>query len=219
MKKIPSVRTFWKNLFWVSAMLIFGVIACNFPGSWGKPSTEADLIIPGPVVAFQEPAAGMQVDLDQPFAIFVTASDTLGVVCLDLWVDGVLVLSQPAPETDGVNPLVLSYGMIGSEPGTYALVARAYNSLGAMGESLAVHVTVSSEHAAAPAAPEQVLYIVQPGDSLADVADVTGNSYTAIKAANPGVNDFLNPGQVIVVQGASANQPPDQPAQPQDGQQ
>ncbi len=205
----------------ILAVLFISALACNMPEFGGQSEApDAKLAVPRPEVSFQEPLAGLMVDLNQPFAIFVTARDALGVTRLDLWVDGVLVLSQAAPETEenGVNPLVLNYGMIGTESGTYSMVARAYNSLGAVGESLALHVTVSNEQAA-PAEPETIHYIAQDGDTVDSVADATGSSASDIQGANPGVSGPLNPGQVVVVPGASGNQPPAQPAQPPANQQ
>lgn len=215
-----DLSTRMKKLVWALAVILISALSCNLPGFDRDTAEEAVLAIPGPMVAFQEPVAGLQVDLNQPFAIFVTARDDLGVIRLDLWVDGTLVLSQAAPESEanGVNPLGLSYGMIGTTPGTYSMVARAYNSLGAVGESLALHVTVSNEQAA-PANPETVHYVAQSGDTVDSIASDTGSSASAISAANPGVKGPLNPGQVVVVPGAQANQPPAQPAQPPAGQQ
>ena len=174
-----------KNIFWIISALIVAVLACNLPGFDQAASDEGGVVVPGPVVAFQEPAAGIQVDLSQPFPIFVTARDVLGVVRLDLWVDDVLVLSQAPPETkiNGINPLTLSYGMMGTEPGTYSMMARAYNSAGALGESLAVHVTVSNVQATAPDKAEQTHYIAQDGDTVDSVATDTGSSASAIQDA------------------------------------
>ncbi|MBC8503404.1 MAG: LysM peptidoglycan-binding domain-containing protein [Chloroflexi bacterium] len=210
-----------RTTLWIIAALFIAVLACNLPGIDSAASDDAQFVVPGPVVAFQEPIAGIQVDLNQPFPIFVSARDVLGVVRLDLWVDDVLVLSQSAPETEvnGVNPLTLSYGMMGTEPGTHSMVARAYNSAGALGESLVVHVTVSNVQAAAPDKAEQIHYIAQDGDTVDSIANDTGSSASVIQDANPGVKGPLNPGQVVVVPGARSNQPPAQPAKPPAGQQ
>ncbi len=218
MKRKRVINTF----LWIIAALLFAALACNMPGLGGAPVEDATQVsVPGPVVAFQEPAAGIQVDLNQPFPISVTARDVLGVVRLDLWVDDVLVLSQAAPETEvnGVNPLTLSYGMMGTEPGTFAMVARAYNSAGVLGESLAVHVSVSNVQASMPDNPQQIHYLAQAGDTVDSVAQETGSTASAIQSANPGVSGALKPGQVVVVPGARSNQPPSQSAQPPAGQQ
>lgn len=218
-----------KKIIWAVALLLISALSCNFPGmsndsvDLADVTDDATLAIPGPMVAFQEPAPGLQIDLNESFNVSVTATDVLGVVRLDLWVDDVVVLSQPAPETseNGINPLILNYGMIGTQPGTYSLVARAYNRAGALGESMALHVTVSSAQAA-DKEPDQVHYIAQDGDTLDSIAKDTGSTVAAIQAANPGVSNPPNPGQHVAVPGAQANQPPAKPAQPpanQPGQQ
>ena len=213
MLKIHSTRILQKKLFWIFAALMLAALACNLPVFGG--GAGESLIVPGPEVAFQEPAPGKRIAMGEPFAVFVTANDPLGVVRLDLWVDDVLVLSQPVPETEagGVTPLILSYGLMGTQPGTYSLVARAYNSLGALGESLVMHITVGTEQSSAQE-PKQVLYIVQEGDTIESIAQATGSSASAIQAVNPGVGNLPNPGQAVAVPGARAGQPPAQPAQP-----
>jgi len=213
MFKTHSTRILQKKLFWVFTALTLAALACNLP-EFGADAGESQ-VIPGPEVAFQEPVPGKRIAVGDSFAVFVTANDPLGVVRLDLWVDDVLVLSQPVPEAEagGVTPLILSNGLMGTQPGTYSLVARAYNSLGALGESLALHVTVSTEQSAAQG-PEQVLYIVQQGNTIESVAQATGSSASAIQAANPGVGNPPNPGEAVVLPGAHSVQPPAQPAQP-----
>lgn len=154
--------------------------------------------IPGPDVAFQQPAPDTQIAVGESFDVFVIASDGLGVVRLDLWVDDTLVLSQSSPLEEGITPLILNYGMVGAEAGSYSMVARAYNSLGALGESMAVQVTVSETQVNQPE-DQQVIYIAQQGDTVQSVAAATNQSASQIQNMNPGINNNLNPGQPVVV--------------------
>ena len=154
--------------------------------------------VPGPDVAFQEPAPDTAIAVGESFNVSVFAYDALGVVRLDLWVDDVLVLSQSSPTEEGITPLILNHGMVGTEAGSYSLVARAYNSMGTVGESLAVQVTVSEEKVNQPDLGV-AHYIAQEGDTVESVAKATNQSASQIQKMNPGINNNLNPGQSVVV--------------------
>jgi len=199
-------------------ILVCLVLACNLPlFSQGEEDVQ---VVPGPMVAFQVPSPGKAVGLGEAFPVFVTASDPLGVSRIELWVGDALIMSQPAPEeqTAGVNPLVLNYSLVGAQPGTHSMVARAYNSAGVLGESLAVHVTVSQEQAAV-SEPVQIDYVVQNGDTLESIAGATHQSVGAIQQANPGIGN-LKPGQHVAVPNApGGGQQQAQPAQPPAGAQ
>ncbi|MCD4674034.1 MAG: LysM peptidoglycan-binding domain-containing protein [Anaerolineaceae bacterium] len=199
---------------WMAFVCLVAVMACNLPLLANNSSSGQ--LAPGPTVAFQEPAPGKAVALGEAFPVFVTATDPLGVSRIELWVGDALVLSQTAPEeqTAGVTPLVLSYSLVGTQPGTHAMVARAYNSVGVLGESLAVHITVSQGQASASESVA-VQYIVQQGDTLESIAEATKHSEGAIQRANPGMGKQLNPGQPVVIPNVPGGQPPQQPpAQP-----
>ncbi|MCJ7434089.1 MAG: LysM peptidoglycan-binding domain-containing protein, partial [Anaerolineales bacterium] len=155
---------------------------------------------PGPAVTIQEPVPGAQVTKGDSFVFFATANDEVGVVRLDLWVDSTLVLSQSSPDASGLSPLSLSYPLVAAENGTYALIARAYNSQGEFGESVVHYVTVVEPAASAPT-QEYAQYIVQEGDTLENIAARLGVSVEDILAANPGlsVGQQLQPGQVLII--------------------
>jgi len=175
----------------------------------------AELFSTGPDIALQEPAPGTQVGLGGSVLIFATARDEDKVTRVDLWVDDQLVVQQVSPDFDGVTPLSLIHKLVATTPGTHSLVARAYDSLGAMGESPTLYVTVLEEPEPAPAT---VQYLVQPGDTPATVAQVMSTTVVAIQGENPGMSNVITPGQTIVVPAPpppQAKQPPDQPpAQP-----
>jgi len=198
-------------LRWIFIALVGSALACNLPGQ--DIVSEAERV-PGPQVAFQDPTAGMQIAVGEMLPIFVNASDPTGVKQFDLWVDDVLVLSQLAPEGEpnGISPMVLSDTFIGTEPGVFALMARAYNSVGVMGESMVVHVTVTEERSSTKGAGI-ILHSVRAGQTLEEIAALTGNSVSAIQQANPGVADPLRAGQLVVLPAAPAGQVDIPPAQ------
>lgn len=195
--------------------------ACNLslPGAQTQPAPR-----PGPAVTIQEPAPGAQVAKGDSVLFFATANDKAGVVRLDLWVDSTLVLSQSSPDANGITPLSMNYPLAAVETGTYALIARAYNTQGEFGESVVHYVTVIEPSASTQ---EYAQYIVQNGDSLESIAAKLGVSVDSILQANPHIQGGqVVPGQVILIplgprQPAQAAVPGPAGAQPagqQDGQ-
>jgi LysM repeat protein len=167
----------------------------------------AELFSTGPDIAFQEPAPGTQVGLGGSVLVFATARDEDRVTRVDLWVDDQLVVQQASPEFDGVTPLSLIHKLVATTPGTHSLIVRAYDSLGAMGESPTLYVTVLEQPEPAPVT---VQYVVQPGDTPATVAQVMSTTVVIIQAQNPSMSQVLTPGQTIVVPAP----PPPQPKEP-----
>jgi LysM repeat protein len=171
----------------------------------------AELFSTGPDIAFQEPAPGTQVGLGASVLVFATARDEDKVTRVDLWVDDQLVVQQVSPDFDGVTPLSLIHKLVATTPGTHTLMVRAYDSLGAMGESPTLYVTVLEEPEPMPAT---VQYVVQPGDTPAAVALVMSTTVAAIQGENPGISQVITPGQTIVVPAPPPSQPKQAPAQP-----
>jgi LysM repeat protein len=170
----------------------------------------------GPEVTIQEPLPGLFVPLGGSFPVQAAAYDAQGVVRVDLWVDDQLALSQTVkPGDDGIRNFFLSQGMLGTNEGTFALVVRAYNAQGVMGESPAYYVTVSEDIEPEPI--ESFHYVVQEGDNLALIADDTGVSQQEIKDANPGMDEVSGVGQIISLPNplmGAIQPPPDQPPSP-----
>jgi LysM repeat protein len=215
MKNTP---TFPRPILYLFSGLLLLALACSLPRV--APASDNSQTEAGPTVAFQEPLPGIVISLGDSFPVLVMASDPLGVVRLDLWADDTLLMSQPAQTDDanGVTPLILNYALVGVQPGTYTLVARAYNSAGVLGESLALPVTVA-QGAATTTEPKTVLYVAQDGDTIESISQATGSSPDAIRQANPGINN-LSPGQAVAVPGAHPAQPSPPamaPAQPPSG--
>ncbi len=176
----------------------------------------------GPAVSIQEPANGTEVKTGASFPISAYADDENGVVRLDLWVDDTVVLRQESPEAGGLTPLTLNYPLAAVKPGTYALMARAYNGLGELGESAIHYVTVADSNVSTQ---DYAQYVVQEGDTLENIASRLGVSVDSIRQANPQLGAGpVQPGQVIIVpvppkNPAQAAVPPQAGAQPVNQQQ
>ena len=185
---------------WMALSLvgILFVLACSLPSLTAAPVEQP--AVPGPSVAIREPAPGAQFTKGDSFLFFAAANDEAGIVRLDLWVDSTLVLSQSSPDASGLSPLTLSYPMVAAETGSYALIARAYNSRGEFGESVVHYVTVIEASASAPT-QKYAQYVVQAGDTLENIAARLGVSVDDILRANPGLSagGGLQPGQVLII--------------------
>lgn len=181
--------------------------ACNLP--FVESSEAQPPSLTGPSVTIQEPLPGAQVFKGDSFIFFATANDQSGVIRLDLWINGTLAVSQASPDSNGINPLSLSYPLAAVETGAYALVARAHNSQGDFSESAVHYVTVVE-----PSASRENLaqYVVQEGDTLESIAARLGVSVDSIRQANPNIAGQVRPGQIILI--PMPPKPPAQGAQP-----
>ena len=173
--------------------------------------------VQGPEVTIQEPAPGGTISLGDSFLFQASAYDGEGVVHMELWVDDQLAISQESPSTEGITPFFISHGMIATAEGTYALFVRAYNSLGAVGVSPVIYVTVSGQTKSETFDP--LYYSVEEGDTLESIAAATGVSLESLKAANPAVDEVTGPGQIVFIPlpPPSETQPPAQSALQLDG--
>jgi LysM repeat protein len=157
-----------------------------------------------PNVVIQEPQNGLLIVAGDTFPFFANAYDPIGVVRLDLWINDTVVLSQASPGTDNLDSLSLTYPLTAVAPGTFTLVARAYNSQGEMGESLVHYVNVIAQTASSQ---HYAQYTVQEGDTLDSIALKSGVSVDAILQANPNLrNGNIKAGLVILIP-LGANQP------------
>ena len=166
-------------------ILVLGVLAVlgyvYLSGNW--PFGLAQGALPsGPTVIIQEPVPGTQVAKGDSFIVFVSSHDEDGVTRIDLWADDLLLLSQASPDEGGMTPMTLSYPLVAVETGSYALIARAYNSQGEMGESAVHYVTVYDMNASRQ---DLAQYIVQEGDTLESIAGKVGVPESTIGAVNP----------------------------------
>ncbi|MCJ7435805.1 MAG: LysM peptidoglycan-binding domain-containing protein, partial [Anaerolineales bacterium] len=182
-------------------VLLLAALACNIP--WGNatsPESSSQDVDPnyGPSVTIQEPSPGMRVAIGESFDFFANAVDEAGVTRLDLWIDGVSILSQPAPDANGLANLSLLYPLVATQSGTYSLIARAYNSKGESSDSAVHYVTVVEANASAQSYAQ---YTVLDGETLESIAQRLGISVDDILRANPhlaGVGQ-VKPGQVLLI--------------------
>lgn len=135
----------------IAVLAILGVVAyALLSGQLFAPSAQLPPVTPGPDVAFQEPTPGACLAVGESVLVFATARDANRVTRVDLWVDDQLAIQQTAPDPNGLTPFSLIHNLVATKAGTYSLRVRAYNALGALGESPVVNVTVIEQVSAQP---------------------------------------------------------------------
>lgn len=191
--------------------LLLTVLACNLPTGAGQPS--ASQAAAGPIIFIQQPSAGQTLSVAESFDLLVTAFDENGVTRIDLFVNETLLISQTAPDENGLPTLTLTHPMIPTQAGDYTLMARAYNRFGEASDLAVLRVSAVKAVTSA-SVPSQ--YIAQEGDTTESIAQKTGTSPTAINNLNPGLqNGQPTPGQSVLVPPAA--KPPAQAAVPAPG--
>ena len=201
MNKTSASRPTSKRLRFSGAfiLLLIAALACSLPiGVDTSQPASAPESATGPSVTIQTPLPGARVTVGESFDILATATDPSGVARLDLFIDGTLILSQPAPDANGLATLSLMYPLVATNSGSYALIVRAYNSKGEASDSAIHYVTVSDTPSASSAAPDYAQYLVQAGDTLENIAQRLGISVDDLQKANPAIqNGQVAVGQVI----------------------
>jgi len=149
----------------------------------------------GPVVIIKEPSNKAQVNTNEITLVRGLATDPIGVVGVELWVDGQLEASARSQLEKGSNPFPVVEGWEPETPGQHTLTVRAYNSDGASN-----HATVRVEALDVPrAAPTPVSHQVQEGDTLETIATGYLVSVEDIVEQNPGLEEPLLPGDSVVI--------------------
>jgi hypothetical protein len=190
------------------AALGYYLLSPSAGGLFSGTGSESDFMLAsGPGVVIQQPASGVQVARGDSFLLSAIAMDEAGVTRIDLWVDDQIMLTQTSPDEGGITPFSLNYPMVATQEGSYAMVARAYNSHGLMGESPIHYVNVIDM---GDLSQEQDLgqVVAQDGESLDDVAKRAGANPADVKKANPGLpSGPLPPGQAVQVPAKRAAKP------------
>jgi LysM repeat protein len=149
----------------------------------------------GPTVIIKEPRNGVQVNTNEMTLVRALATDPIGVVGVELWVDGQLEASARSELETGSSPFPVLEGWEPGAPGPHTLTVRAYNSDGA-----SKHATARVEALDVPRpVPTPMSYDVQQGDTLQTIATGYAVSVEEIAEQNPGLEEPLEPGYSIFV--------------------
>jgi hypothetical protein len=102
-----------------------------------------------PSATFIFPPNGAQVEVGLPVTVQASATDSRGVIRLELWADGVLVGQQTSVSPQGESPLVLTLAWTPSVQGSHVLEIRAFNV--ANQQNTPTLITVNAVASAIPA--------------------------------------------------------------------
>ncbi|TMC59768.1 MAG: hypothetical protein E6J26_03045 [Chloroflexi bacterium] len=98
----------------------------------------------GPQVLIKSPQQGATVPINQDVPVQVSASDSNGVIRIELYVNGTQVASESSPNTQGLQSFSPTLTWRPTNPGNYGLQARAVNRNNVTGESAVIQVTAQA---------------------------------------------------------------------------
>jgi LysM repeat protein len=174
---------------------LLGLCLVLFVVGWGALYLARSREEAGPAVIIKEPTNGVQVNTDEITLVRALATDAIGVVGVELWVDGVLEATARSQLEKGSNPFPVVQGWEAAIPGQHTLTVRAYNS-----EGHSSHVSVRAEALDVPrAAPTPVSHQVQEGDTVETIATGYLVSVEDILEENPTLEQPLQPGDSVVI--------------------
>lgn len=110
----------------------FGLLACDVTQIALAPSSP-------PTVSIGSPPHGAEFRTGQEILVQANATDNVGIVRVELWVDGVLVTTAQPPATQKQFAAILRWT---PTPGTHILTVKAVNSNSATSQPAAVSINV-----------------------------------------------------------------------------
>jgi LysM repeat protein len=154
-----------------------------------------------PVVYLTEPNNGDSVPNGGSLAVSASALGQTPIRSVELWLDGDKLDTRLSDTTEGLSPFFVIFSLPISE-GSHTLFVRAVNVRGIIGTSLPVEV-FGKKGAGEPFQP----VLVNPDQTLADIAISNGTDLEKLQQLNPGL-DGQNPvpGSFIKLPPASAPQ-------------
>ena len=134
----------WLGLvFGLTLALTVLLTACN---TRSKPATA----VTPPTVTITSPASGHAVQSGLDVPINSTANDGLGILKVELWVDGSLYRLDASPDPEGQRTFVVSQPWHATVLGSHTMVVKAYSKSGQVVESAPVVINVQASAVAVP---------------------------------------------------------------------
>jgi len=180
------------SLIVVVALLLSGVLACDFGGGAGTAK---------PRVTLESPPSAIELEVGQQVQIVCIAEDPNGVVSVELAVDGVLYATQDSPNPEGEPQWKFVETWAAKvAPGTHTLTITAHNVDQVASDPVTISVTVVAGAApeatgavtlppSTPAAPGTTATVPPPGPTETAPAPVP----TRTTAAPPPTNTPVPP--------------------------
>jgi uncharacterized protein YraI len=167
-KAADSGSTLWLVLI---GLVLAAILAILGIGSfWYFSQSPSAVSQQTPAVTIINPANGAQIELNVPLIVQATATDSRGVVRMELWADGVLVSQQASPSPQGASPLLLNLTWTPTVPGSHVLELRAFNTANQQSTPALVTINVA---AGTPTATTEPVAIVTPTPAPSDTPTAT----------------------------------------------
>ena len=122
------------TLLSVVLILLGSTLACEIPGTTSGPSK--------PTITITAPTAGAEVQVGEEVNILSSASDTNGVMRVELYVDGLLYSTDRSPDQRGGVPVAMFQSWLAEDPGAHTLSVVAFNVDGLGSDPWAVTIRV-----------------------------------------------------------------------------
>jgi len=166
------------SLIVVVALLLSGILACDFGGGAGTATPLVTLESPGaakPRVIVTSPVSGIELEVGQQVEIVCIAEDPKGIISVELAVDGVLYATETSPNAAGEPQWKFVETWAAKvDPGIHTLTITAYNVDKVASDPMAIAVTVVEASApqatgavtlatSTPAAPGTTATVPPPG--------------------------------------------------------
>jgi hypothetical protein len=140
------------SLVVVGALLLIGILACDFGGGAGAAK---------PQITLESPVSGLQLEVGQQVEIVCLVEDPKGIVSVELAVDGVFYATQESPNPEGQTQWKFVETWAAKvDPGTHTLTITAYNVDQVASDPVTISVSV-----VAGTAPEATGAMTLPTES------------------------------------------------------
>ncbi len=169
-----SAQTSGNNRFWLLTIgLGLGLVALIAIGGllilwyFNRPAAVSQS---PPTTTFIFPPNGAQVEVGLPVTVQASATDSRGVIRLELWADGVPVGQQTSVSAQGESPLLLNLAWTPPVQGSHVLEVRAFNI--ANQQNAPTLITINAVTSAAPTstATDTVAATPEPSPSATPTA-------------------------------------------------
>jgi hypothetical protein len=142
---MQATRLRYLTLVLVVLLVAGGVLACDVDLGGGEPSK--------PAITMTAPTSGAQFQVGEEVTVLSSATDSKGVSRVELYVDGQLYRTDPAPVATGSTQLTLTQVWLAEDPGSHTLSVIAVIVDGEESDSWAVTIRVTGETASPEASP------------------------------------------------------------------
>jgi hypothetical protein len=163
----------------LAALALLGL--CAFTFLYLRQQGHAAAAFAAPTVFVTEPASGASIPVGDYLSVSATASGSIPIARVELWLDGELKETQGSDQPQGA-PTFYAYFDLPISEGPHMLFVRAVNTGGIIGQSLPVGVTGVPKIASSDVF---LAVTVEEGETLADIATAYDTEPEVLQDLNP----------------------------------